>query len=517
MALFPRCNHPVSVVGRHGVTLVGCHSCIQCRVAAQEHLCKLLEVEASKHKYIEFLTNTYDDKHLPYIDTSYMYPFGYAVRVPNRVIKKYNRKTKSFYFVEDKVSKSFQLTDFGTIDTASMLRDYYARIDKYYSRFPSRSRGIRNNSVIPILWYDDIRKYIGRLRKWFLKEYGETIRYYIICEYGTQSFRPHYHILLFHDSPRARADFRDVRTLPMSTPDNPREVCRKLHLAQIWLYGDTTTKVTDGNMQEYVSKYLTQYSDFPRVLDKFPQRAFHSILLGAKDKAEVRELLKARDFEALSTDYVVNKKGIRRPISMSSAYYSQLSVRFTSSSFYNVDATYSLFRSVLYYSRRFFAQPGEIYNDAFVREFLLWVLDPHTSVLYKNNFRFRSIFEYVEKVAKPIYNRSESLNPLKSLLYAAHHHYSLSSWLGLDFYTCLKLRFDFVAWKDYQNLIQYFQALENDKLFTYENYSSMSPFTGTYDFNILKTRSIFQYQVQKANMDYTENIKHRAVVDSYKN
>ena len=57
-----------------------------------------------------------------------------------------------------------------------MLRDYYSRIDKYYSRFPSRSRGIRNNSVIPILWYDDIRKYIGRLRKWFYKEYGETIR-----------------------------------------------------------------------------------------------------------------------------------------------------------------------------------------------------------------------------------------------------------------------------------------------------------------------------------------------------
>ena len=69
----------------------------------------------------------------------------------------------------NKISKSFKLTDFSTIDTASMLRDYYDRIDKYYSRFPSRSRGIRNNSVIPILWYDDIRNYIGRLRKWFLK------------------------------------------------------------------------------------------------------------------------------------------------------------------------------------------------------------------------------------------------------------------------------------------------------------------------------------------------------------
>ena len=81
-------------------------------------------------------------------------------------------------------------------------------------------------------------------------------------------------------------------------------------------------------------------------------------------------------------------------------------------------------------------------------------------------------------IAKPIYNSSDSINPLKSLLYAAHHHYSLSSYLGLDFYECLKLRFDFVSWKDYQNLVQYFQNLENDKLFAYENYASMSPFTG---------------------------------------
>lgn len=517
MALFPRCNNPVPVVGRHGLTLVGCHSCIQCRVAAQEHLCKILEVEASKHEYVEFITNTYDDKHLPYIDTSYMYPFGYAIRVPNRVIKKYNRRTKSFYFVEDKVSKSFQLTDFGTIDTASMLRDYYARIDKYYSRFPSRSRGIRNNSVIPILWYDDIRKYIGRLRKWFLKEYGEKIRYYIICEYGTQSFRPHYHILLFHDSPRARADFRNVRSLPMSTRDNPREVCIKLDLAQLWLYGDTTTKVTDGNMQEYVSKYLTQHSDFPRALDKFPQRSFHSILLGAKNRNEVKELFTSRDFEALTTDYVVNKKGIRRPIPMSDAYYSQFAVRFTGSSWFTCEQTSSLFRSVVYVARRFFASKGEIYDDGQVREFLMWLLKPSTAELYKFNFQFRAVHWYAVTFAKPIYNSSDSVNPLKSLLYAAHHHYSLSSYLGLDFYECLKLRFDFVAWKDYQNLIQYFHVLENDKLFAYENYASMSPFTGTYDFNILKTRSIFQYQVQKANMDYTENIKHRAVVDSYKN
>ena len=55
MALFPRCNNPVPVVGRHGLTLVGCHSCIQCRVAAQEHLCKILEVEASNINMLNLL------------------------------------------------------------------------------------------------------------------------------------------------------------------------------------------------------------------------------------------------------------------------------------------------------------------------------------------------------------------------------------------------------------------------------------------------------------------------------
>lgn len=184
---------------------------------------------------------------------------------------------------------------------------------------------------------------------------------------------------------------------------------------------------------------------------------------------------------------------------------------------FDVNATSSLFRSVVFCARRFFASSGEIYNDASVREFMLWLLDPSVAVLYKHIYQFRAVSWYAKEFAKPIYNSSGSVNPLKSLLYAAHHHYSLSSYLGLDWYTCLKLRFDFVAWKDYQNLVQYFQDLETDKLFAYENYASMSPFTGTYDFNVLKTRSIFQRQVQNANMDFTDNIKHRAVVDSYKN
>ena len=111
--------------------------------------------------------------------------------------------------------------------------------------------------------------------------------------------------------------------------------------------------------------------------------------------------------------------------------------------------------------------------------------------MYKHIYQFRAVHWYAVNIAKPIYNSSGSVNPFKSLLYAAFHHYSLSSDLGLDFFECLKLRFDFVSWKDYQTLVQYFQNLENDRLFAYENYASMSPFTGTYDFSVLRSRSIF--------------------------
>ena len=78
---------------------------------------------------------------------------------------------------------------------------------------------------------------------------------------------------------------------------------------------------------------------------------------------------------------------------------------------------------MVYVARRFFATKGEIYDDGQVREFLMWLLKPSTIELYKYNYQFRSVHWYAVTFAKPIYNSSDSVNPLKSLLYAAHHHY----------------------------------------------------------------------------------------------
>ena len=91
----------------------------------------------------------------------------------------------------------------------------------------------------------------------------------------------------------------------------------------------------------------------------------------------------ARDYETLTTDYVVNKKGVRRSVSTSDAYYTQFAVKFTGSSCFNLAETSTLFRSGVYVARRFFATKGEIYDDGQVREFLMWLLKPSTSELFK--------------------------------------------------------------------------------------------------------------------------------------
>ena len=123
------------------------------------------------------------------------------------------------------------------------------------------------------------------------------------------------------------------------------------------------------------------------------------MLFRSKDRNEVRELLTARDFETLTTDYVVNKKGIGRPVAMSDAYYSQLSVRFTGSPSLTCDQTSTLFRSVVFVARRFFSSSGEIFDDGSVREFLLWLLKPSTAQLYKHIYQFRAVHWYAVTIA----------------------------------------------------------------------------------------------------------------------
>lgn len=53
------------------------------------------------------------------------------------------------------------------------------------------------NYGMPSLCKSDLQKFIKRLRKWLKKLGLPNIRYYSLGEYGSETFRPHYHIIIF--------------------------------------------------------------------------------------------------------------------------------------------------------------------------------------------------------------------------------------------------------------------------------------------------------------------------------
>lgn len=44
----------------------------------------------------------------------------------------------------------------------------------------------------------DVQKWLKRMRKYYPKKSGYNIRYYLVGEYGEETFRPHYHVILFN-------------------------------------------------------------------------------------------------------------------------------------------------------------------------------------------------------------------------------------------------------------------------------------------------------------------------------
>lgn len=516
MKYFISCNNPVKVQTKKGLALVPCGHCVQCKQHKADYLTLLLDLEAQHNKYTEFLTLTYDDTHCPYVDTSRDFGHGdYLIVLPNRFVRKYNRHSQSYYYVSDKDALRFRTTTFDTLQTAPLLNEYYSRLDKYFARFPLRHSIAQTHDKMPILWYDDLHKYIKRLKKWFYEQYSETFRYYAICEYGSNSLRPHYHILLFHNSLKCRTDFMSTVKLVGHSKENSRECCTKLYLSACWAFGDTTTKTTDGRMGSYLAGYVNQHSVFPLALAKFPQRAFHSILLGAPSKVSVRTLFKERRFRELSETVVVDKSGVSKSISVPSSVYGQFSVRFTGHGYLDCESTFTLFRSTAKYARLFFPKQGDIFRDDEVYRFMIWFRD--NGVRFRYDYMYNPLSWYIDEIAAPSYHNDNSINSLKSLLYATFKHYSLANILGLDSWSTLLTQFDLVSYLDYQNLKKHFELLESDHIYAYEYYSSIDPFSGSLDWNIVRTRSLFQKQQADASIKYTSNIKHRLVIDSYIN
>ena len=121
------------------VMLIPCGQCIGCRIRQREDWTTRIELEAQDYPKEEvwFITLTYDDDH-----------------VPGMIVK-----------------------------TGEIMRKVQ------YTWKPGEKRP----SSVQILLYEDIQKFLKRLRK----AYRGKLRYFVAGEYGEQTARPHYHMILY--------------------------------------------------------------------------------------------------------------------------------------------------------------------------------------------------------------------------------------------------------------------------------------------------------------------------------
>jgi hypothetical protein len=121
------------------IMLIPCGQCIGCRIRQREDWTTRIELEARDYPKEEvwFITLTYDDDH-----------------VPGMIVK-----------------------------TGEIMRKVQ------YTWKPGEKRP----SSVQILLYEDIQKFLKRLRK----AYKGKLRYFVAGEYGEQTARPHYHMILY--------------------------------------------------------------------------------------------------------------------------------------------------------------------------------------------------------------------------------------------------------------------------------------------------------------------------------
>ena len=173
------------------VMLIPCGQCIGCRIRQREDWTTRIELEARDYPKDEvwFITLTYDDEH-----------------VPGMIVK-----------------------------TGEIMRKVQ------YTWKPGEKRP----SSVQLLLYEDIQKFLKRLRK----AYRGKLRYFVAGEYGEQTARPHYHMILYGWKP---TDLENLYKIHHNGYYNSK------WLADLWGMGQIQIAQAVPETYRYVAGYVTK-------------------------------------------------------------------------------------------------------------------------------------------------------------------------------------------------------------------------------------------------------------------
>lgn len=232
------CLHPKKYYNKYlqQEIVTPCGHCEACRMRKSNKLHNLIDLHSTSYKYCLFVGLTY-----------------YQYLIPKAKLYDYDEST--FLINEDGVILS-ETPKISEIEK-----------DKLYKKVQSKKGRALPYGVIPYLDSHDLRLFLVRLRQRIKTKFckvvkrndskkfrlepnkyrtDETFTYYAIGEYGPETFRPHFHILLF---------FNQSETLQ----------ALERHIHKAWQLGNCDIRLSDNNVTNYVSSYVASPQYLPKI------------------------------------------------------------------------------------------------------------------------------------------------------------------------------------------------------------------------------------------------------------
>lgn len=576
---FTKCLHPVKVKTLRGIQLVKCGKCPACENAKRSELRAKVQFEENNCKDTFFITLTFDDENLPlfclrsdlvdsddrrtdikgnFINDEFYLSYkpvdyidlwsGNKVHfdsssladnnigffpLPERIqTDNFNDRLSAWCVDSENSIYSRCILGKASEHYDVLLKEYHSRLQHNVAR--CRALGVPNNSLswydyvdshfgfshsdcVPLLYYPDLQRFIKRLRKYLSKNCKDaTIRYYAIGEYGTSSFRPHWHILLFTNSVEVSTLLRQsfVKNEVLSKPD--RTIHSSTLLDTLWQYGSNTIDKTDGKSSGYISNYVVGSSVLPKIFGKLaPQKTFHSVRFGCPySTSDVRNFLTGRNYRRFSTiEYVDPSSSTLESRPLWRSYYNLFFPQFVGINSLSDEEKYRVLTVYPKLASYFFSSDvpdlvHKIYTQCIkpFRDGLISDEAKDETKIYIAKF-----FDWFDWSA----STSLSLSPLLGVLYASRRFLSIASDLGFTPRQYFDIWRDFVNWRDYRCLVQHYTDCRTNEIYLNCYYNIYC--TGTdVSLNYLNDSPLFTAFRYDALRQNQKLVKHKAFVEQLK-
>lgn len=264
------CSNPQRVFNKYSgeYLTVACGKCDACRHSRRESWARRISSHMKTSGLCVFFTLTYDNNHLPlvyYDDNGDVVNF---VRSKSRVF--YNRHTQERTLLHSRVS----YPDFNGINVF-VKDEFFPTVapPHFVLSRTSSSKVFDTQNRFAIAYGPDFQDYIKRLRINLFRKYNDTsfdpsFTYFAVSEYGPETFRPHFHGILFFRS--CPSDIRSLFDLLSQTWG--KSLCSKIG-SEFEIIQSTSGSA------EYVSKYVCKDTSLPFVLQRpeFCTKSYKSI------------------------------------------------------------------------------------------------------------------------------------------------------------------------------------------------------------------------------------------------